>query len=1013
MQKMNKRLLAALLTLVMLFGMIPTVAAVTSESEAVVKNSFKYYGDQLITENSKGIYAVLEKMRDNGNLKTGTYTVDLVDEGVLENRAYDQNALMADFISARDAFMLDNAELFYVDFDKLTLSQSQSGDSYLITLGIGRDNTYFSDGFKKSNVDEAIADFEKVADEIYDIAITGAHSDTRIKLAYDEIIKRVSYALESDAQPQNVLYVRNAYGALVRGESVCEGYARALKSVLDKLGVENVLVQGTYVDGTKAEPHMWNYLKMDNNRWYLLDTTMEDGDSASSEDFFLKCAGDEVVAAYQPNGVISLSSLSNKFAYPSLSDVAYTRLSDAFTAKTADFINNISYRGLGLVATQAKGEYILASYGEEWYYYENYLEVMRQAQGYDEPWDGDCGTYFIDYYSMAYFAITKDPAPTEIVGSNYTDYYTYTGENIYDISKVADAVEYSKTAPYVSKKLPNTSVLDGGKSYDITVTYSESLKKANAYEDIIAKWVYDVEGAKIENLQWDNDKTVSFTLTTAKNYNYTTNYYVALENLVGIESGLTPNSVGFMVINTPTFSCPKVESSVNIAYANTPVLIADSNLAENEWEDSEGNKLDLPYRLSLVASTVSDEKSEDMLDKIGGADIVASQTFEISLGLCDNQISYVKGKKVKVFVPFPSGYSGEDGVTFKAYHFDSDGNAEEIDCITTEYGIIMMCDKFSPFAVIAVKDEQTAEKKLMTFASGNGSFSDEMVKFGNGETKELTVTADEGYRLEKLTLNGTEIAISNEKSMTLQLASDELSAEGNVIEASFILDKFDLGENEVIEPVEVSNITNVSYEKSLDTHNTFTVTVGGRPAMIQFIEPDGGTRTYDRNNKNVSIKCYSTDGTEVSSLDRNLAYEVWCIYTNMSADVEIRSRAKYVANGIYTWEKFTYNFTVELAERVYDGTVRSITPAATTGTIGPVETKVVTGPDAEAMRFVMPNGTATTYFAKGAAVLENGELEFIGKAWMNDYGENVIRVDVKIAGVWTYAGDFTYNAVRP
>ena len=39
------------------------------------------------------------------------------------------------------------------------------------------------------------------------------------------------------------------------------------------------------------------------------------------------------------------------------------------------------------------------------------------------------------------------------------------------------------------------------------------------------------------------------------------------------------------------------------------------------------------------------------------------------------------------------------------------------------------------------------------------------------------------------------------------------------------------------------SITNVEYEKSSETRNTFNVTVEGRPAMIQFIEPTDGTIT--------------------------------------------------------------------------------------------------------------------------------------------------------------------------
>lgn len=212
-----------------------------------------------------------------------------------------------------------------------------------------------------------------------------------------------------------------------------------------------------------------------------------------------------------------------------------------------------------------------------------------------------------------------------------------------------------------------------------------------------------------------------------------------------------------------------------------------------------------------------------------------------------------------------------------------------------------------------------------------------------------------------------------------------------------------------VEEIVGSNITDISYEKSLDTHNTFTVTANGRPAMIQFIEPDGGTRTYDRSNQNVTIKSYDADGNEVNSLDRTVTYEVWDIYSNMSAGVEIRTRAKYLDGAVYTWDTSTYSFTVELLEIEIDAGVRSITPSATSGNKGAVVTTVVTGPDAQGVRFRMANGTTTTYYSSKAVTLENGDLEFTGKAWMNEDGENVVTVLVRSNNIWNEVGTIEYT----
>ena len=210
------------------------------------------------------------------------------------------------------------------------------------------------------------------------------------------------------------------------------------------------------------------------------------------------------------------------------------------------------------------------------------------------------------------------------------------------------------------------------------------------------------------------------------------------------------------------------------------------------------------------------------------------------------------------------------------------------------------------------------------------------------------------------------------------------------------------------EEITTGAITKVEYTPSTDSHNTFDVTVNGRPTMIQFIEEDGGTRTYDRNNKNVTIKSYNADGVEVNSLDRTVAYEVWTINTNLTGP-EVKARAKFITDGAYKWDKNPYSFTYEILEPVLDAGLRSITPAAESGKKGAVEVKVVTGPDAQGVRFVMPDGSTCTYNSTKAVTLENGDLEFTGKAWMNEDGLNTISVKVKVNGVWNALDTFDYT----
>ena len=65
-----------------------------------------------------------------------------------------------------------------------------------------------------------------------------------------------------------------AYGALVKGKSVCAGYAYAFNMLCSACGLESSIVSGPTLPNGKGA-HAWNMIKLD-GEWYLVDTTWED-----------------------------------------------------------------------------------------------------------------------------------------------------------------------------------------------------------------------------------------------------------------------------------------------------------------------------------------------------------------------------------------------------------------------------------------------------------------------------------------------------------------------------------------------------------------------------------------------------------------------------------------------------------------------------------------------------------------------------------------------------------------
>lgn len=79
---------------------------------------------------------------------------------------------------------------------------------------------------------------------------------------------------DAAAQTENIEGNENdAYGALVDGKAVCEGYARAFQLLCNKANIDCVLLSGT----ADSDNHAWNGVKIGGD-WYQIDVTWDDVD---------------------------------------------------------------------------------------------------------------------------------------------------------------------------------------------------------------------------------------------------------------------------------------------------------------------------------------------------------------------------------------------------------------------------------------------------------------------------------------------------------------------------------------------------------------------------------------------------------------------------------------------------------------------------------------------------------------------------------------------------------------
>ena len=240
-----------------------------------VSDSKRFYYNQL-DEVSKRVYDSLFAHKEE--LRTGTYSInfDLEFDDLLHTQN-GSNQLTDSFQLAINALTFDNPELFFINISKLyllteTTKYTDGKEKFRVTIGSNNNVSYLNNQFYNlESVNTAIENVETTRANIIAQAKLKGNVKEQIKFVHNYLIDNVTYD-----QTLNRDNIYNVYGALGNGVSVCEGYARSLKYILDEMNIPCIIVCGTAVNQKgEIENHAWNYVRIE-NRWYAVDVTWDD-----------------------------------------------------------------------------------------------------------------------------------------------------------------------------------------------------------------------------------------------------------------------------------------------------------------------------------------------------------------------------------------------------------------------------------------------------------------------------------------------------------------------------------------------------------------------------------------------------------------------------------------------------------------------------------------------------------------------------------------------------------------
>ena len=309
-----------------------------------------------------------------------------------------------DYLSmVMDAISLDRPDIFYYAGYGTKGGQLYSGNKYIKSINYCV-MPYDSSLYTESNLPNY---YNALMAKLPEIPVDKSNRYNFVKSLHDYLCDNIYYPDLNSSD--YFMSAHDAYGGLIEGRAVCQGYSDSFEIVCDYYNIPCICINGSS-DGVG---HMWNAVQMDDGVWYLLDSTWDDQESLTFYDFFL--VGTQSKNTYFGGKTFSAEHTNDSdFPLPNLnySSVAYDRNQNHKTGFGATynsaFDNNGKYLYLSPFDVGKSNVYYDGIYVNVGNYYNGKtFTAPSGASSQNETWtmillgdvdyDGECTIYDYEY----------------------------------------------------------------------------------------------------------------------------------------------------------------------------------------------------------------------------------------------------------------------------------------------------------------------------------------------------------------------------------------------------------------------------------------------------------------------------------------------------------------------------------------------------------------------------------------------------------------------------------------